>query len=177
MNTELSCMLRSDVISLRKVEPKDLPFLYQWENDCETWEYSNTHNPLSQKDLRDYIESSSGDIYKDSQLRLVIESAMPDSLHCTLGCIDLFDFDPHNKKAAVGIYLSKDWRRKGLGKETVCLIEQYAFSYLKLHMLYAFVAEQNTASMRLFSACKWQQTATLPKWLNSGNVIVFQKIF
>ena len=65
------------MINLRKIEPKDLPFLYQWENDASVWADGSNHNPLSQQDLRTYIESTTGDIYKDGHLRLVIESVSP----------------------------------------------------------------------------------------------------
>ena len=64
------------MIKLRKIEPSDLPFLYQWENDALAWADGANHNPLSQQDLRDYIASTTGDIYKDGQLRLVISEAV-----------------------------------------------------------------------------------------------------
>ena len=54
------------MIRLRKIEPSDLPFLYQWENDATAWADGVNHNPLSQQDLRAYIESTTGDIYRDS---------------------------------------------------------------------------------------------------------------
>ena len=63
------------MIKLRKIEPSDLPFLYQWENDAASWADGANHNPLSQQDLRDYIASTTGDIYRDGQLRLIIERA------------------------------------------------------------------------------------------------------
>ena len=60
------------MVRLRKLEPSDLPFLYRWENDAAVWADSDTHNPLSQQDLRSYIENTTGDIYRDGQLRLII---------------------------------------------------------------------------------------------------------
>ena len=65
------------IIKLRKLEPSDLPYLYRWENDASVWAAGDTHNPLSQQDLRDYIASTTGDIYKDGQLRLIIEDQSP----------------------------------------------------------------------------------------------------
>ena len=41
------------MLRLRKIEPTDLPYLYQWENDARMWADSDTHNPLSQADLRE----------------------------------------------------------------------------------------------------------------------------
>ena len=82
------------MIRLRKLEPSDLPFLYQWENDASAWADGSNHNPLSQQDLRAYIESTIGDIYRDGQLRLIIEERSTLNLQpSTLGCIDLFDFE------------------------------------------------------------------------------------
>ena len=86
------------MLRLRKIEPSDLPFLYQWENDATSWADSDTHNPLSRHDLHQYIENNTGDIYRDGQLRLMIEQGGQ-----TLGCIDLFDFDARNRKAAIGM--------------------------------------------------------------------------
>ena len=71
------------MIKLRKIEPNDLPFLYQWENDAASWADGANHNPLSQQDLRDYIASTTGDIYKDGQLRLIIEQITNDQLPIT----------------------------------------------------------------------------------------------
>ena len=99
------------MLRLRKIEPTDLPYLYQWENDARMWADSDTHNPLSQADLREYIASTTGDIYRDGQLRLMIEDE-----GVTLGCIDLFDFDARNRKAAIGMYIAPHARGKGVGK-------------------------------------------------------------
>ena len=129
---------------LRKLEPYDLPFLYQWENDAAMWVDADTHNPLSQQDLRDYIESTTGDIYKDGQLRLIIEHE-----GVTMGCMDLFDFDPRNRKAAIGMYIAPEYRHQGIGAKALVLLEQYAFEYLQLRMLYAIIATTNEPCSRL----------------------------
>ena len=130
---------------LRKLEPYDLPFLYQWENDAAMWVDADTHNPLSQQDLRDYIESTTGDIYKDGQLRLIIEHE-----GVTMGCMDLFDFDPRNRKAAIGMYIAPEYRHRGIGAKALVLLEQYAFEYLQLRMLYAIIATTNEPCSRLY---------------------------
>ena len=102
------------MLRLRKIEPTDLPYLYQWENDARMWADSDTHNPLSQADLREYIASSTGDIYRDGQLRLMIDDEGE-----SLGCIDLFDFDPLNRKATIGMYIAPHARGKGIGRQAV----------------------------------------------------------
>ena len=126
------------MIHLRKIEPTDLPYLYQWENDARMWADSDTHNPLSQADLREYIASSTGDIYRDGQLRLMIDNEGE-----TMGCIDLFDFDARNRKAAIGMYIAQEARGKGVGSEAVKQLLNYAFDFLHLRMVYAIISVNN----------------------------------
>jgi diamine N-acetyltransferase len=159
------------MIRLRKIEPTDIPYLYQWENDARMWADSDTHNPLSQADLREYVASSTGDIYRDGQLRLMI-----DEDGSTMGCIDLFDFDPRNRKAAIGMYIAPHARGRGIGTKAVKLIEEYAFGFLKLRMLYAFIATKNTACSTIYKKEGYEPSSILKAWTIEDNAILWQKI-
>ena len=168
------------MIKLRKLEPSDLPFLYQWENDALSWAEGDTHNPLSQQDMRDYIESTTGDIYRDGQLRLIIEeqSAMPNqqsSLTNTLGCIDLFDFDPRNLKAAIGMYVAPDFRGKGVGRQALQLLENYAFGFLHLRLLYAVIATNNKPCSALYRQAGYIPSSPLVGWTLESDAVVWIK--
>lgn len=158
------------MLRLRKLEPTDLPFLYQWENDARAWSDSDTHNPLSQHDLREYIESSTGDIYRDGQLRLMIEDDGE-----TLGCIDLFDFDARNRKAAIGMYIAESARGKGVGKRAVQLLEDYAFHHLHLRLLYAIIAIGNAPCSAVFRALNYTNMAVLPDWTLESDAVLWLK--
>ena len=157
-------------ISLRKIEPTDLPFLYQWENDASSWADGANHNPLSQQDLRDYIASTTGDIYKDGQLRLIIENG-----GVTMGCIDLFDFDPRNRRAAIGMYIVPEFRGKGVGKAAVEALENYAFGLLDLRVLYAVIATNNEPCSRLYQSLNYQPSSVLPNWTLESDAILWLK--
>lgn len=165
------------MLRLRKLEPTDLPFLYQWENDASAWADGANHNPLSQQDLRNYIESTTGDIYRDGQLRLIIESVSEavcqqsglsakrsiSETVSSIGCIDLFDFDPRNRRAAIGMYIAPEHRGKGVGKEALRLLEQYAFGHLNLRVLYAVIATKNIACTTLYRNTGYT-SSPLPSW-------------
>ena len=169
------------MIRLRKLEPYDLPFLYQWENDSSAWADSDTHNPLSRQDLRAYIESTTGDIYKDGQLRLMICEDTPSTdgtqpqVSMTLGCIDLFDFDARNGKAAIGIYVAPDARGRGVGREAVRKLLHYVFDFLHLRMVYAIVGTHNMPSMSVYQYLGFAPSAVLKAWTIEGDAIVWQK--
>lgn len=157
------------MIKLRKIEPTDLPFLYQWENDASAWADGANHNPLSQQDLRAYLESTTGDIYRDGQLRLIIED------EATLGCIDLFDFDPRNRRAAIGMYIAPEQRGKGVGKEALRLLEEYAFGHLNLRVLYAVIATKNTACTTLYRNAGYTGSSPLPQWTLEDDAVIWIK--
>ena len=158
-------------ITLRKIEPTDLPFLYQWENDASAWVDGANHNPLSQRDLRDYIESTTGDIYKDGQLRLIIEAD-----NSTVGCIDLFDFDIRNRRAAIGMYIAKEFRGHGIGKQAVEALEVYAFEHLDLRLIYAVIATTNIPCTKLYENLGYEPSSALRGWTLESDAIIWQKL-
>ena len=164
-------------ILLRKIEPSDLPFLYQWENDASAWADGANHNPLSQQDLRDYIASTTGDIYKDGQLRLIVEIRNQKSKieNTTIGCIDLFDFDPRNRRAAIGMYIAPEHRGKGAGRETLKQLEEYAFQHLNLRVLYAVIATKNTPCSALYRTAGYQPSSVLPQWTLESDAVLWIK--
>ena len=166
---------------MRKIEPSDLPFLYQWENDATMWADSDTHNPLSRHDLHQYIENTTGDIYRDGQLRLIIEDSQLSTLNSQLstnivGCIDLFDFDARNRKAAIGMYIAPDARGKGVGKQAVQLLLDYAFNFLHLRMVYAIISVNNVACSRLYEQMDFLPSSPLRAWTLEGDAILWQKM-
>ena len=173
------------MIQLRKIEPQDLPFLYRWENDAAAWADGANHNPLSQQDLRAYIESTTGDIYRDGQLRLIIEQMTNDKwqmtndkcqmTNVTLGCIDLFDFDSRNRRAAIGMYIAPEFRGKGVGHEAVKALEKYAFEFLNMRVLYAIIAKSNTACTALYKNEGYRPSALLTQWTLESDATLWLK--
>ena len=165
------------MILLRKIEPSDLPYLYQWENDASVWADGANHNPLSQQDLREYVASSTGDIYKDGQLRLIICQNDPINGQmvnaATLGCIDLFDLDPRNRRAAIGMYIEPEARGKGVGAEALRLLEEYAFGFLHLRVLYAVISEKNIACTALFRNAGYAVSSPLKGWTLESDALIF----
>ncbi|THV59712.1 N-acetyltransferase [Flagellimonas alvinocaridis] len=169
--------LQGEQIYLRALEPTDLDFLYQLENDTSIWEISGTIKPYSKKVLRLYLENAHRDIYEVKQLRLCICN-LEDKC---IGLIDVFDFDPKNRRAGIGIVIANpENRNKGLGAEALELLCDYTFSVLDLHQLYANILEENTSSIHLFEKLGFERIGVKKEWIrtNTGfkNEIMFQKI-
>lgn len=170
-----SSALIDSTIRLRKLEPEDLSCLYTWENDVSAWVEGDTHNPLSEDDLRAYIMRTTGDIYQDGQLRLIITSSRSEQDLATLvGCVDLYDVDIRNRKAAVAVYVAPEYRQQGVAREALLQLKHYVSNILCFRLLYAYVREANEVSIKLFQSVGFQRVATLPKWVNEGDVCVLQ---
>ncbi len=164
---------------LRKLEPADVPYLYQWENDASVWSDGSNHNPLSGQDLRDYVSQTTGDIYRDGQLRLIIEARTTDGSQqtepCTIGCADLFDLDIRNRRAAIGLYIAPEYRGKGYASDVLSQLEQYAFGFLQLRVVYAVISVRNTACNALFEKSGYTPSTPLKDWTLEGDAVIWLK--
>ncbi len=154
--------LTGEKVYLRALEPDDLEFLFSVENDEEFWEVSSTSTPYSRFILKQYLENVHKDIYEVKQLRLMI----CESNGAPAGFIDLFDFDPKNKRAAIGIIIkNKENRQKGFGAEAISLLCNYCFTHLELHQVYANVGTDNVSSKLLFEKCGFELSGCKKEWI------------
>ncbi|MCD4683863.1 MAG: GNAT family N-acetyltransferase [Bacteroidales bacterium] len=158
-------MLKGKNIELRALEPSDVDLLYQWENDEKIWHLSNTVVPFSRFVLDQYVINSTQDIYTNKQLRLMIDKIEKGN-KTTIGSIDLFDFDPANKRAGIGILIIKNEQRKGYASESLKLLLDYCFKTLHLHQVYCNITDMNTASLNLFKKHDFQIIGLKKNWLH-----------
>ena len=157
--------LENNLIKLRALEPEDLDALYKWENDADLWQCGATIAPYSKFALKEYIADSRLDIFQSRQLRLMIVWKEDNS---PIGTIDLYDFDPMNLRAGIGILIDSAYRGKGIGKQALDLIKDYAFDFLLLKQLYAHVPKRNEISLKLFATCGYTNTACLKEWIKTN---------
>jgi diamine N-acetyltransferase len=159
--------LKGKNIYLRALEPEDLDFIYALENNESIWEVSNTQTPYSRFLIRQYLENAHQDIYEAKQLRLAI---CHNETEETLGLIDIFDFDPKNNRAGVGILIgSQAYRSKGTGSEALELVIKYSFQQLQVHQLYANIGSDNEISLQLFTKFGFQKIGIKKDWNKINN--------
>ena len=153
--------LKGDLVYLRALEPEDLDLLFEVENNEEFWEVSATSAPFSRYILKQYLDNSHKDIFEIKQLRLVICNIAGEPV----GFIDIFDFDPKNRRAALGIVIiNRGNRHKGYGTQALELICRYCFTHLGLHQVYANVGDHNVLSKSLFEKAGFVRAATKKDW-------------
>ncbi|MDX6191036.1 GNAT family protein [Flavobacterium sp. Fl-318] len=167
--------LKGESVYLRALEPNDLEFVYAMENDQSIWEVSNTQTPYSRFLVRQYLENAHQDIYEAKQLRLAI---CQDEDFPAVGLIDLFEFDPKNNRAGVGIVIqSKENRKQNIGSEALELLIKYSFHNLNLHQLYANINVGNVASIALFTKFGFKEIGIKKDWILANNQYQDEAIF
>ena len=164
-------------ITLRPLEPSDIDLLYQWENNIEIWEVSNTKTPFSKHILAQYLMEAAKDIYETKQLRLVIQNEKMEAI----GAVDLFDFEPYHQRAGVGVLIhNKNDRNKGYAGDALQALANYSLEVLGLKQLYANITTDNTNSIQLFEKCGYLKSGIKKDWIKTStgwkDEILFQKL-
>jgi len=159
--------MEGEKIVLRAVEPLDIDVLYQWENNPDLWYLSGTLAPYSRSVLEKYIENAFADIYEVRQLRLMID--LKDKAEA-IGAVDLFEFDPDNARAGLGILIAAEKnRQKGYAKEAIQMVVDYCFYTLNLKQLWCNILSENEASMKLFEQCGFKKIGLKKQWTRQGS--------
>lgn len=170
--------LQTDEIVLRALEPSDVDVLYAWENNTKIWNVSSTLTPYSKKTLMEYIDAAQNDIYTCKQLRLMIDLQ---SSGQTVGTIDLYDFDAHNRRAGIGIFVTEEFQNQKIATKALACLLRYCQSMLLLHQVYVEVPTYNELSLLLFQHAGFEIVGTKKDWIISDgifeDVVVMQKIF
>lgn len=157
--------LSDDILQLRAVEVTDVDTLMAWENDSSQWDSCNTSAPFSRKQLWDYAVNYNNDIFATGAIRLVVVER---ASGCTVGCLDIFDFNRIHRRAAVGLYIDSPHRCKGYGIRAMSIAVSYACHFLGMHQLVAEVDSQNVASIRMLHACGFTECGNLRHWFRHG---------
>ncbi len=146
-------------VHLRTLRFDDLDYLYRWENDPEVWQYGDCgadalfsgHVRFSREELRTFIENQQLGLEANEQLRLVI-CRLEGTSTTPIGFIDLFDYDPVARTAAIGILICDPAdRRRGYGRRALTLALDYAHNELGLSDISCVITPGNPASEALFT--------------------------
>jgi len=164
--------LKGKNIVLRALEPEDLDFLFETENNEDFWEISGTTAPFSRFVLKQYIGNAGQSIYEALQQRFVIEANKQ-----PVGMIDLFDFNPDHNRAGIGILVLPEFEGSGYAKEALELVIHYSFSKLQLHQLYANITSDNSRSIQLFSKFSFIQIGSKKDWIYTNNTYKDELLF
>ena len=168
--------IEGNLCRLRALEPEDLDAMYGWENDTDSWRVSGTVAPFSRHVLSRLIDEQQFDIYATRQMRLVIETLDGSAV----GAVDMFEFDPQNLRAGVGIIVAPPYRNQGFALDALQTLERYVRDVLRMHQLWCSVGADNDASLALFRKAGYAECGRRKEWILTPNgaidEVLMQKI-
>ncbi len=147
-------------LTLRAIEPEDVEFLLEIENDEQIMEFTDRVAPLSRQSLKTYVMQCDPDPYSSGQLRLVVagEDGTP------IGLLDFYDISLRHKRSMVGIGILPGFRGLGLASRILEMAKAFASRRLRLDTLAAMVSENNIKSLKAFSRAGFEEVGHLKKW-------------
>jgi diamine N-acetyltransferase len=81
-----------------------------------------------------------------------------------VGCVDLFDYDAIDRRAAIGIIIEKKYRVKGYAAEAITLMKDYAFNRIGMRQLHCSVGVSNEKSIQLFRSAGFTEIGIRKDW-------------
>ena len=169
--------LEGELTRLRALEAEDVDLLYVWENDPAVWGVSGTLAPFSRHTLRRFLDEQRFDLYAARQLRLVVETLDGRAV----GLVDLFEFEPVDLRAGIGILIHGADRGRGFASDALDVLCRYARQVLGLHQLWCSVAPDNAASLTLFRRAGFVECGRKREWRRTpdgwADELLLQKIF
>lgn len=170
-------MLSNDRIKLRAVEPEDVDYLFNAENDMSLWKVSETLIPFSRNTLKQYADSIH-DLKSQGQYRFIIEDMISET---PVGMVDLFEYNALNQRAGVGVVITDKMKRNsGYATDALTLLLKYAVDVLKLKQLYCSMHKSNNESIKLFERLSFKKVGERKDWFHTENgwesEILYQKL-
>ena len=165
-------MLKSKRILLRGIRRDDLPRLWEFRNDAETIQLGDAEPPLPQS-----LESMQAEYDQNAakggrgHAWFVIEVD-----GTVIGQCGLFNFDKFHgvsHSCELGIIIGdKDYWNRGYGRETICLLLDYAFRYWNVHRVGLETSSANPRAIHCYTACGFIEEGRLrqAEWQNGQYV-------
>jgi len=153
-------MLVGGKVRLDVIDPKNIEWMRLQRNDPEMRQYFREWKEIS-KDQQQKWYSSRGnntdvnhvyfevhavnqeDYSQSTSEIMMLHGHNPDK--SLVGCLGIHYVDWRLRSGEFGIFLAKDVRGKGLGKEALVILFDYGFREMNLHKIWAEVYEFNQA--------------------------------
>lgn len=149
-------MIVGERVQLREIEEEDLEIVVIWRNDPEILKWLFSYLPLSMSKQRRWYHKYVED---RTQQTFVIEAKGK----IPVGTVGLSHIDYRNQIAELGILIDKDWQHKGIGREALNLLIEFAWNEMNMRKIKALVFKENEAAINLYKSCGFVEEGILKK--------------
>lgn len=146
-------------VYLRMFEKKDLPFIHKLRTDEENYALTlRVKEFFSIEDSESWLEHK----MQKNELYKYFAICLKDT-HKVVGFTSINNIDLINRKVEWGgLVIAREHASKGYGKQTGQLLLDYLYGDLGMHLVYAYVQEDNIGSQRLGDVAGFTKTGYIP---------------
>lgn len=151
-------MVQHGAVYLRPAERSDVPMFVEWFSDWRTVRTLGLRAPISIASEEQWFERMLADQGKGRYLFVtcLLEDDRP------VGNIGLYDLDPYNGGAGLGIAIaSPEDRGRGLGSDALRAMLGFAFGQLRLERVWLDVYDINPGARRVYERAGFVHEGTL----------------
>ena len=129
----------------------EVKIMTKWLNEDEEIAYYNVfyHSLLGEDKVLEMMQKWNEGPYTFAMVNKEDDAFM--------GHITLFNLDSRYHFATMGIYLGKDYRGKGYGKEAIQLLKEFAFNYIGLKALHLEVFAYNNHAYDVYKSLGFKE--------------------
>jgi ribosomal-protein-alanine N-acetyltransferase len=142
----------TDRIFLKNVSKKDINNIHEYASDPEVSFFIGWKLKNNIKETNSLVEKMISNQEKGTHQ---YASVVLKSTKKVIGNIMIFNYDEISNQAEIGYVFNKENWNKGYGTESLELLVDFAFDYLKIHKLVAKVVEVNVGSCKILEKNKF----------------------
>ena len=145
---------------LRDVFTKDAGDIAENANDKEIGNFTTVPYPYTIKNAKLFVKKNNSDKKKKPRKEYGFGITLKGK-NRVIGLISLMKVSNVDKKAEIGYWLGKKYRKQGVLSEAEKAILNFGFNKLKLNKIYGKALTKNTGSNKLFKKFKFRKIGLL----------------
>lgn len=145
-------ILITERLTLRQLTIDDQQPIFALRSDPVINKYLNRAPCNTKDDAINFIKAVNDNIEKSSSLYWAISLTETKTF---VGTICLYDFSAENNICEIGFELMTAYQGKGLMKEAMEQVIEYAFNSLQFQKIVAYTHKDNQRSIKLLAGCKF----------------------
>lgn len=150
-------MIKGKKVFLRPIIKNDLPFLNEWKNDKEVFQFlGGGFMPISIDQQEKWLDSMIDLTGNNKRFMICTNNESP------IGMVGLYSINWIHRTCEVGLYIGdKDSHGKGYAKESYSLIESFAKDYLNLRKIKLTVVKNNDSAVNYWVSVGFEKVGIL----------------
>lgn len=151
--TTFPCIATKNLM-LRKICHNDINDLYEMRSNPRMIEYTDSKLDKDINETRAYIDRMNKGIDENKWIIWAIEDKQTARV---IGTISIWNFNLEEMSGELGYGIIPDYQGRGLMKEALLSVINYAFDVLALKVLDAYTEEKNNRSASLLKRCYFNE--------------------